>query len=287
MLYLTLSVLFSTLNHLLFKAFPRFRIEVITALVVNYGVCVLIGYGSTFQTLINQPIHHQGWFIFSIIQGALLVTCLFLIAWTTEKQGVTVASLASRLSVALPTIAAFFLYGDLVTMAKILGIIMALAAIFLNSIKPKNSLHTSAVISFLPISLFIGFGIHSALMKHVQYNYLGDTTYHSYVMSSFLFAFIITLSILIWKKLKENRKSNWKDIVAGFVLGCSNYGSVYFLIRTLGITGWESSTIFPTQSVAIIIFSSLSAWLLFKEEIRKHLIIAILIGTLSIVLVNL
>lgn len=287
MSYLILSVLFSTLNHLIFKVIPRFKIDLFTVLVVNYGICVLIGYGSTFETFIEQPFYAQEWFVFSIIQGALLVICLFLIARTTEKQGVTVASLASRLSVAIPTIAAFFLYGDLVTTTKITGIAAALVAIYLNSIKPKNKLIPHQVVSLLPITLFVGFGIHSALIKHVQFYYLGNTTYHSYVMSSFLFAFLISGVVLIWQKLQENNKCGWKDVLSGVILGASNYGSVYFLIRALGVPGWESSTIFPTQSVAIIILSSLSAWAFFREEIRKHLIAAILIGVLSIILVNL
>ena len=76
-------------------------------------------------------------------------------------------------------------------------------------------------------------------------------------------------------------------MVAGLSLGCANYGSVYFLIRTLGVPGWQSSQIFPTVSIAVVGFSSLGAWAFFKERFHRGMIAAMVFGALSIVLVNL
>jgi len=54
---------------------------------------------------------------------------------TTRNQGVSVASLASRLSVVIPIVAAFFLYSDSIGLAKITGIILSIFALYLSSKK--------------------------------------------------------------------------------------------------------------------------------------------------------
>ena len=114
MIFLVFAIVSSTLNHFLFKGFARYRIDLISAIVTNYAVCVLIGFSSSIESISRESIFTREWYPFSVIQGGVFVLCLFLLGRTTEKQGVAVASLAARLSVAIPTITAFFLYNDLV-----------------------------------------------------------------------------------------------------------------------------------------------------------------------------
>jgi hypothetical protein len=128
MTYLVLAIAASTVHHVLFKAFARFRIDLLSAIVANYAVCVVIGWNAAAAPAFRAGLIAENWFPCSLAQGSLFVACLFAMGRTTGTHGVAAASLATRLSVAIPTLAAFLLYGDVVTTLKITGILVALAA---------------------------------------------------------------------------------------------------------------------------------------------------------------
>jgi len=132
MIFLILAIVFSSLNHLLFKAFARFRINLLSAIVTNYAVCVVIGFSSSYESIDISSMFGQNWYPLSVLQGGVFVACFFLMGWTTEKHGVAITSLSSRLSVAIPTFIAFLLYDDTVSALKLIGIFTALIALLLN-----------------------------------------------------------------------------------------------------------------------------------------------------------
>jgi drug/metabolite transporter (DMT)-like permease len=287
MVFLVLAAVSSTLNHLIFKACARFKVDLLSAIVVNYAVCILIGTGASIEHLSVSSIFGQSWFPFSVIQGGVFVVCFFLMGRTTEVQGVVIASLASRLAVAIPTVMAFLLFGDPVTLAKAIGILTALAALYLsggNTLATANPYRTAAL---LPIALFVAFGTHSTLLKVAQAHFLGSTSTHTYVMAAFVSAFLLGAAALIRRQLKSPQEFRWRDLILGLVLGCSNYGSIYFLIRALAVPGWQSSQLFPTLSIAVLCLSALGAWACFKESIRRRMLGAMALGTTAIVLVYL
>jgi drug/metabolite transporter (DMT)-like permease len=287
MTFLVLAVVSSTFNHLFFKAFVRFRIDLLSAIVGNFAACVVIGYSFSIESISRSSFFARDWFPFSILQGGVFVACLFLMGRTTEKQGVAVASLATRLSVALPTVAAFLLYDDLVTASKITGILIALLALYLSCADLSESAHPLRAGTMLPLALFAVFGAYSTLIKFVQERFLGSTSYHAYVIFSFFSAFLISGSVLAWRLFKKQQACKWKDLIAGLALGCANYGSVYFLLRALSVPGWQSSQLFPTVSIAVVGLSSFGAWAFFNERFHRRMLVALAIGVGSIVLVNL
>jgi drug/metabolite transporter (DMT)-like permease len=287
MTFLVFAIIFSTINHLLLKAFAHFRINLLTAIVLNYAVCVVIGYSSSTKLGSLEIIVTQNWFPFSILQGGIFVGCLLLLGITTEKQGVTISSLATRLSVAIPTVAAFFLYDDIIAVSKIIGILATILVLYLSSVGDSRSIKTFSKISLLPIIVFMAFGSHAVLLNYVQEQFLGNTSYHTYVMASFFSAFLISGLIMSWRLVKRQQSCNWKDLISGLVLGCTNYGSIYSLLRALSVPEWQSSQLFPTISVAVVCLSSLGAWIFFNEKLHQRMQIALVIGVGSIILVNL
>lgn len=287
MTFLVLAIVSSTCNHLLFKAFARLRIDLLSAIVVNYAVCLFIGYSASGASFTRSSIFLQEWYPFSVIQGGVFVVCLFLIGRTTEKQGVSVASLATRLSVAIPTFTAFLLYDDLLTPSKITGILAALLALYLSCIDPAGSVDPPESAMMFPLALFTAFGMHSTLVKFVQERFLSSSSYHEYVTAAFLSAFLISGSVLAWRLFSREQACRWSDMISGLALGFSNYGSVYFLIRALSIPGWQSSQLFPTVSISIVSLSSFGAWVFFNERLHRKMLGALVIGAGSIVLINL
>jgi drug/metabolite transporter (DMT)-like permease len=287
MIFLILVIISSTFNHLLFKAFARYRIDLLSAIVANFAACVIIGYSSSIGSVFRGSILEQDWYPFSILQGSVFVACLFLMGRTTEKQGVAVASLATRLSVAIPTVTAFLLYADSITILKFAGIVAAFLALYLSCTEPSKSTNHFKAKSMLALSLFIVFGLYATLIKFVQARFLGSTSYHAYVMASFFAAFVISGLVVVWRLFRKQQSCQGRDILSGLVLGCTNYGSVYFLIRVLSVQGWQSSQLFPTISTAVVVLSSFGAWVFFNEHFHRRMLWALAIGVGSIVLINL
>ena len=76
--------------------------------------------------LVSRP-----WFFLAILQGIVLAVNFYLLAYTAQRAGVSVAVLASRLSVAIPVVLAFLFYGDSLNAVKIVGLAAALSSLYL------------------------------------------------------------------------------------------------------------------------------------------------------------
>ena len=74
------------------------------AIPINYLTCVAIGtllLGNSFSA---GDVARQPWIGLAAIQGILLAVNFFLLARTAQRAGVAIAALASRLSVAVPSV---------------------------------------------------------------------------------------------------------------------------------------------------------------------------------------
>jgi multidrug transporter EmrE-like cation transporter len=69
-------------------------------------------------------------------------------------------------------------------------------------------------------------------------------------------------------------------------LGVPNYYSIVFLIKALQTEGFESSTLFTINNVAIVIVSSVVGLLLFKEHFSLRNKIGVFLAILGILLVT-
>ncbi len=287
MIFLCLSILCSTLNHLIFKAFQRLDVIVLPALVTNYLVCVLVGYLSMAAG--DSGMEAQGMPLIALagVQGGLLIGSFFLLSLTTRKNGVGVTALATRLAVVIPTTAAFFLYGDAANPLKLVGIAVALFALYLSSVEKRPAGPVSrGGLQILPLALFAAFGINLLLAKYVQAYHLLRVSYHEYLVAAFGFAFLAGLTVLGYRTVLRGDRFGVRDLAAGVLLGVNNYGSLYFLFRTLGRPGWESSVVFPTISASVVMMSFIGARLLFRETVSRRRVAALCAGVFAIVLIN-
>ncbi|MEX0805512.1 MAG: EamA family transporter, partial [Candidatus Binatia bacterium] len=151
MKYLLLAILGSALIPVLFRAFADWRVNVFWAIPINYLICVVVGslWGGQMLDIVKLP--SQPWIGLALLQGVILAVNFFLLAYTAQRAGVSVAALASRLSVAIPSLLAFLIYGDSVNLLKVIGLAAALLSLYLCT-KPegRTSSHRSLAITLLP-----------------------------------------------------------------------------------------------------------------------------------------
>ncbi|WP_369047784.1 EamA family transporter [Tenacibaculum sp. UWU-22] len=283
MLFLILSILFSTLLFVIFKYFELYKVNVLQAIIVNYIVAFVMGmfsvkaYGKLFS-IASQP-----WFYYALFLGLLFVTIFFAMAKTAQKNGVSVASIASKMSVVIPVTFGVILYNESVSFLKVVGIIIALIAVYLSSVK-DDKINTKASL-FFPLVLFLGSGAIDTALKYVEANFVAKNEVAFFSGSLFGFAACFGIVILLSRQFVHKEKFQFKSIIAGVVLGIPNYYSIVFLIKALQNKNVESSTLFTINNVGIVVMSTIVGLLLFKESFSAKNKIGIALAILGIILV--
>jgi drug/metabolite transporter (DMT)-like permease len=282
-----LAILGSGLIPVLFRGFADWRVNVFWAIPANYLTCVFVGSVWTGHSLNLLSLPGQPWIRLATLQGVILAVNFFLLAYTAQRAGVSVAALASRLSVAIPSLFAFLLYGDSLSVVKIAGLAAALLSLYLcTASEGRNAAVRPAAIKFLPVLVFLTFGCYFIVIKYAQAYYLDDSSYHAYVMSGFLFAFLTSLAICVGRGILTLADFDIKHLAAGLLLGGVNYIAVYALIKALALDGWQSSQLYPIYSVGVVALSTLLAVILFREQLSRKKTVGLLIGLLAVAMLN-
>ena len=286
MIYLLLSVLASTLIFLTFKLFDKFKVNTLQAIVVNYIVACICGVLSYESSISITSIMETSWFYGAFALGFLFIFVFGVMALTAQKNGLSVASVASKMSVIIPIVFGIYVYNESADLQKIFGIFLALIAVFLASVKSKTNIKFKKNLLY-PLLLFLGSGTIDTSIKYLERTYVGEAGIPIFSATVFLFAGIIGINILIIDIFKGKFVFDYKSIIGGTFLGVVNYYSILFLLKALNYEGTESSTIFTVNNVAIVMLSTLLGLLFFKEHINKKNWIGIGLAIVSIVLVTL
>ncbi|AUC23722.1 hypothetical protein BTO15_17185 [Polaribacter sejongensis] len=285
MIYLIFSILFSTSLFVIFKYFDIYKIDTLKAIVVNYLVAFAFGFGLSEITFSINEIPEKPWFFGAIVLGALFVAIFFVMANTAQQNGVSVASVAGKMSVVIPVVFGVLLYDESVTLLKVVGVLIALISVYLASVKEERSTFNKAGLLF-PILLFFGSGAIDTTLKYVQINFVQNNEAALFSGSLFGFAAFFGLLILLVKTLRKREPFGFKNIIAGIVLGIPNYFTIVFLIKAMQTSGFESSTLFTINNVSVVVVSTLVGLLLFKEKFSLKNKIGVILAIVGIVLVT-
>lgn len=286
MIYLFLSILFSTGLFVIFKYFGIYKIETLKAIVVNYMVAFTLGFVSSEKTITITEIPNQPWFYGAIFLGAMFVSIFFVMAITAQKNGISVASISGKMSVVIPIFFGVLLYGESINLLKITGIIIALIAVYLASIKEGENDVKKRQLLF-PMLLFVGSGIIDTSLKYIEEQFVPVEEVAVFSGSLFAIAAFFGSVLLGIKALKKRDSFGFKNIIAGIILGVPNYYSIVFLIKALQTDGFESSTLFTLNNVAIVIVSSIVGLILFRERFSNKNKIGVFLAIIGIILVSL
>lgn len=278
--YLFFSILSSTLILVTFRYFERFKINSFNAIVMNYFTASVLGF-----LLANNEGNFQNsgvndWFVMAVIIGIMFALMFNVVAATTQKAGITIASIAAKMSVVIPMVFSILYYREPVTFLKISGIVLAPIALTLTLV--KNDLNPAIKkYLWLPVIMFLGVGITDAVIKYTQQDILKGG--NIFLFSAYLFIISFTVSFLtkITIKSKYRKETTGKDIIGGVLLGIFNFGSLFFFIQALRYSGLDSSLVFAINSIGIVLISVLAGILLFKEKLTtlnwSGIILAIII----------
>ena len=289
MIFLLLTILANVAIFLAFRSFPRFGINTFPAIVTNYLVCVITGTLYTgFGEVSRQLDPAAPWFRFAIMLGIIFVCTFYLMATTTQKHGVAVATVASKMSLAIPVVFSLFVFKiatNSLDTWNYVGIALALVAIFLVSRPAQPELGPSGL-SFktlwLPLGVFIMGGVIDTSLNYASHELISEAIEPIFPIMTFGFAFLAGVLLCLVFKIKFRKK----DIVAGVLLGIPNYFSIFLQIKALSAFNNNGALLYPSLNIGIIIGSTVAAILFFKERLARWNWVGVALAVIVIFLLS-
>lgn len=286
MVNLLLSILFATSLGLILKIFERQNLDLFQAIVFNYISCVITGIIVQKSTPDYISYSKEGWFIFAVILGCSFIFFFNVMGYIVRNMGITVMSVANKLSLVIPVCAAFFIFHEEVTVLKVSGIIIALVAVVFTSLKKEEHQHSFKFRQlFWPILLFIGSGMNDTLVKYSQSYHMLDSDNAPFNITIFSVAAIVGSSILFYFFSTKKSAFHMKSILGGLILGIPNYFSMHYLVKALSIEGYGGSIIFPLNNIGVVTASAIIAYLVFREKLTRLNILGIAFAIFSIIVI--
>ena len=266
MIYLLLSIVFNAVLFVIIKLFARFNIDALQALVVNYFVAFLVGLFFLDNSLAPKEIINHDWFKGSILLGFVFISTFYATTLTSQRNGLSVASVASKMSVIIPITLGVILYNESLGFVKIIGILLALIAVYFTSKKETGEVQQATSLVF-PALVFLGAGTIDASLKYLQTYHVPASQIGLFSTVTFFCAFSVGVLTILFLTIRGQIKFSGRNILGGIALGLPNYFSLYYLVKMLEAKAFQSATLFTIHNISIVLVSTFVGILFFKEKI--------------------
>ena len=284
MLYLVLAIVFSTGVFVAMRLFERFKLDNHQALMWNYVFAAGTGFLMCKQFDTPTQLVSEPWFGLSILTGFWFIFTYLLMTASTQRSGVTVTSLSSKLSVVLPTLAGVVLFSEKLNFVATMGIVLALVALVL-VVGGKNTTDKGIKINWLlPVLIFFGTGTGDILMKLTEQQNSNDDM-------GFMIAFIYFIAMLFGflvvalGLIRGKSKWQWKNAIGGIALGVINFFSTFCVYNAMRC--FDNVVLFPIYNIGVVCLTALTGWLLFKEKLTWKNYLGLAIAIIAVILITL
>lgn len=282
MMYLLLVILLNTIIFSVFKLFGKYNINTLQAVTVNYWICVPTGmltHGVRFCSCMpGEP-----WFVSGVLLGVYFMFLFTFMAYSTRTQGMTITTVANKISLVIPVLFSFWLYNEPAGWLKLAGIALAIPAVYMAT-REHNQPQLKQML--VPIGIFITSGLSDTAIKYIQHTQLQNPADQSaFTILTFTVAAIVGSVVVVYSLATGKSRLHWKNVVAGIALGIPNYFSIYYLIRLLDSDIMPSSSIIPVNNVGIVVSTSIVAIMFFREKAGWRRVAGIVLAVVAIVLI--
>lgn len=289
MIWLVLSILSSSIIFVMFRLLPRFGAHTFPAIVINYMVAAscglaMLGDDYSIRAQLDKP-----WISGGLLLGTLFISLFYLMAFTAQRVGVGVTSIATKMSLVIP-VAWFMLTdpNDAPTLLKISAVLLAIIGVVLSSRKEKGQPFNWAYALF-PVIIFMGSGVIDLVIGHFSQggHLTSENDQYLFTAMPFLTSSAIGLSVLLGRKIKGLPIFNWPTVIGGMLLGLVNFGSIFFLVRTFDAELLDRSALIPVNNLGVVLVTALASLLLFSERLTRIKSLGLFVSVVAILLLAL
>jgi len=287
MIYLLLSILFSSSLLIFFKLFDKYKVNSVLAIAINYAAAACVGLLFLHKPTVLTSTDLD-WVLISCGLGVMFSIVFNLSRAATQSVGMGITSVAMKLGVVFPVVIGILFYNEHFQWVNYIGLIFGFTSIyFLN--KPSKDIDNKIDkhIILLPLFVWLGSGVCDSAVQLIQQKFPLPASNGMFSFTAFLAAATSSLSFVIFKQMKWDIKS----LLGGVALGIPNYFSIHFLVKALQEMekDWQmkSSTLFMVNNLTIVILSVGIGLILFKEKLDKFKLFGLFLALLALYLINL
>jgi len=282
---LLLFVLLSSALFINFRVFEGWNVDKLQVISINYLVCIVLG--SVFATTnggISRDVFFSAWTGWAILLGMLFLLNFSLTGITVEKAGLSIASVATKISLVLPFGFSFVMHnGAGFQVTDFIGLFFSGIAIWLVSGKglvKKNSGKSA----WFPLLIFLGTGTTDVLSQWCNETMVPQNERAAFVLLVFAGAFLGSVLFLTVRKVKDQTRFSFKTILAGILLGLPNYFSYYVILNALQDFNNEGNIVFPAGNLGVILTTGFVSYFYFKDYFSGRNLLGIGFSVLSLAL---
>ena len=271
MTFLLLSICASVAVSVLLKLARARGIAIAQAIAVNYLVCIALTLGLLKPAFSAEALLPQ-WWLFAAL-GVLLPSVFIFMGRAIEHIGIVKADAAQRLSLFLPIIAAFTLFGDTLTMVKASGIALAFVALLCLIGRGEQSRDARAPLWVAGV--WLGYGVIDILFKQMAKT---GVAFASTLLVAFVIAALVIFAWLLWQKTRFNLAS----VLGGLLLGVLNFTNIFTYVRAHQVMKDNPSLVFTGMNIGVITLASVLGWTVFGEKMTRRNALGVVLAVLAI-----
>ena len=286
MLNIIYTILLFNILIVIFKMFEKYKVNNLQALIVNYLTAATFSYFFLESSFTIDYIISSNWIFHAIIIGTLFIIVFNLYSLGIQKVGISVTTVANKMSLIIPVCAALIIYpNESLSKNKGIAFVLAIIGIYLSSTK-SGKLNFNKKYLWLIFLVFFGQGVSDAFFNDFaqSFSIVLEKESFMFFMTLFFMASISGSIIYLTSSFKTKKKLEIKSVYWGIIFGIPNFFSLVFFLRALKDPNILSSEVFPLVSMGVIIISSLNGQFIFNEKITKNNWIGILISICAIFL---
>ena len=255
--YIALSVICSVVVSVLLKLAPRYGVDVRQAIAGNYLVAMLLTAAllDPHPSLLELPAAHPAWRVLAAL-GVLLPAMFVVLAYSVRRVGVVVTDAAQRLSLLLPLLAAFTVFGEAFSWHKGAGMAIGLIAIACIVLRRRDGDTRSAAGSWWwPLVVFAGMGAIDILFKRVAQ--LTGVPFADVLLATFVLAFVLAMLAVIALYAGQRMRWRWRNVGGALLLGVFNFGNILFYVQAHRHLAHAPALVFSAMNIGVIVLATL------------------------------
>lgn len=268
MIHIALSVVCSVAVSVLLKLASRFDVDVRQAIAGNYLVATLLTIAllHPHPELLMLPVAHPAWRVLLAL-GILLPAMFWVLARSVRRVGVVLTDAAQRLSLLLPLIAAFTLFGEVFTWHKGIGMAIGLAAIACIVVRKSPGDHARPGSGgwWWPLTVFAGMGVIDILFKRVAQ--LTGMPFGDVLLATFVLAFVPAMLAVAWLYASGRAHWRWRNVGGAVLLGTFNFGDILFYVQAHRHLAHDPALVFSAMNIGVIVLAALVGVWVFRERL--------------------
>jgi len=279
LLYLLASVACSVTVAVLLKLARRYAIDVRQAIAANYAVTAALSWLVLRPSAAQLGSAGQAWGLLLAL-GLLLPSGFMAMAQSVRHAGIVRSDAAQRLSLFLPLLAAFLLFGESITARKAGAIALAFLALFcvLRRRRAADGAQAAGSAAWLwPLGVWVAYGVVDILFKQMA---RAGAAFSGALLIAFVLAGVFMAGYLLARRI------DWqpRHLLAGLLLGVANFGNIVTYIRAHQALPDNPALVFSAMNMGVIALGTVVGALAFREPLSRLNLLGLVLAVAAILL---